>query len=161
GWEEDILQARVRVQERLRTLGDSLPQGVEPFMTPVTSLMGEILLVGVRSTIPAGQPGHLSPREIRTLAAWTLRPQLLTLPGIAEVLNMGGGVRQLEIRPDPHRLQAYGIGYGEVEAAARQAAGTATGGFLQSGPREIMIRNLAMTTDPAAIARTLVREVEG
>jgi len=161
GWDDDILQARVRVQERLQTAGDQLPEGVEPFMTPVSSLMGEILLVGVRSTIPAGQPGHLTPREIRTFADWTIRPRLLMIPGIAEILNMGGGVRQLEIRPDPVRLQAYGISYGEVEAAARQAAGTTTGGFLQNGPREMMIRNLAMSTDPRTLARTLVRTIDG
>jgi Cu/Ag efflux pump CusA len=72
-WNTDIHRARVLVQERLQSARERLPEGTQPYLTPVASLMGEILLVGVRSTVPAGEPGHLAPAEVRTLADWTLR----------------------------------------------------------------------------------------
>ncbi len=157
-WGSDIYRNRILAQERLQTAAEALPEGVQPFLTPMASLMGEILLVGVRSTVPQGQPGYLPPPEVRTLADWTVRPRLQAIPGIAEVLNMGGGIRQVEIRPDPVRMQAHQISFAELEAAAANAANTTTGGFMSAGPREIMIRNLAMTTDLAALGRTVIRK---
>lgn len=156
-WNTDIYQARMLVQERLQAAREQLPPGVQPFMTPVASLMGEILLVGVRSTLKEGEPGYLPPAEIRTLADWTIKRRLQSIPGVAEVLNMGGGIRQIEIQPDPLRLQAHGVSLAELETAAAQAASTTTGGFLSNGPAEIMVRNLAMTTDLAELARTVVK----
>lgn len=158
-WNTDIQQARVLVQERLQAAREQLPGSVQPFMTPVASLMGEILLVGVRSTVPEGEPGHLAPAEVRTLADWTIRPRLQSIPGIAEILNMGGGLRQIEVRPDPYRMQAHGVSLAELEASVAQAASTTTGGFLNTGPTEIMVRNLAMTTDLGELARTVVKSV--
>ncbi len=157
-WDTDIYAARVLVQERLQAAREQLPENVQPFMTPVASLMGEIMLVGVRSTLAPGDPDYLAPAEVRTLADWTIRRRLQSIPGVAEILNMGGGVRQIEVRPDPYRLQAFDISHAELEAAVANAAGTTTGGFIDSGPTEIMVRNLAMTTDLAEIARTVVRQ---
>ena len=160
GWGTDLQQARVLVQERLQAAREQLPEDTQPFMTPVASLMGEILLVGVRSTVPAGQPDYLPPSEVRTLADWTIRRRLQNIPGIAEILNMGGGVKRLEVQPDPYRLEAHDVTLAELEAAVAQAATTTTGGFLDSGPREIMVRQLAMTTDLAALGRTVVKTVD-
>ncbi len=159
GWDADIYQARVLVQERLQSVRGQLPDGVQPFMTPVASLMGEILLVGVRSTIKEGEPGYLPPREVRTLADWTIRRRLQGIPGIAEILNMGGGVKRVEIQPDPYKMQANGVTLAELEEAAREAANTTTGGFINSGPTEIMVRNLAMTVNLDDIARVPVKKV--
>ncbi len=160
GWGTDLQQARVLVQERLQAAREQLPENVQPFMTPVASLMGEILLVGVRSTIAEGQPGYLPPSEVRTIADWTIRRRLQSIPGIAEILNMGGGVKRLEVQPDPYKLEAHGVTLAELEAAVAQAATTTTGGFLTSGPREVMVRQLAMTTDLAALGRTVVKTVD-
>lgn len=156
-WGTDVQKNRLLIQERLQVAREQLPAGVSPFLTPVASLMGEILLVGVRSTIREGEPDHLAPSDVRILADWVIKRRLQSIPGIAEVLNMGGGIRQIEIQPDPHRMQAHGVRFAELEAAAALAAGTATGGFLNSGPTEIMIRNLAMTTDLSAIGETVVK----
>lgn len=159
GWGTDIHRARMMVQERLQGAREQLPDGVEPFMTPVASLMGEILLVGVRSTVPEGAAGYLPPREVRSIADWTIRRRLLGVSGIAEILNMGGGIKRIEIQPDPHRMQALGVSLAELEAAAEEAANTTTGGFLDTGPTEIMVRNLSMTVDLADIANTAVKKV--
>jgi CzcA family heavy metal efflux pump len=159
GWGTDIHQARLLVQERLQAVRDQLPAGVQPVLTPVASLMGEILLVGVRSTLKEGQPGYLPPFDVRALADWTIRRRLQSIPGIAEILNMGGGVKRIEVQPDPARLQAHGVSLEELATAVAQAASTTTGGFLSTGSTEIMVRNLAMTTDLDALARTAVKRV--
>lgn len=154
GWGTDIYRARQFVQERLQGVRGTLPEGVEPFLTPVASLMGEILLVGIRSTNAA-----IPPREVRSLADWVVRPRLQSLSGIAEILNMGGGIKQVQVQPDPLRMQAYGVTYEELERAAKEASGNSTGGFLNAGSTEIMVRNLAMTVQLDDIAGTVVRRV--
>ncbi len=159
GWDTDIYKARTLVQERLQSVREQLPAGVQPFMTPVASLMGEILLIGVRSTIKEGEPGYLHPRDVRSLADWTIKRRLQSISGIAEILNMGGGVKQIEIQPDPFRMQANNVGFDELEKAAVEAANTTTGGFLNTGPTEIMVRNLAMTVQLEDIARTSIKKI--
>jgi CzcA family heavy metal efflux pump len=158
-WNSDLHKNRILVQERLQAVREQLPEGIQPFMTPAASLMGEILLVGVRSTIPKGEPGHLNPSEVRSIADWTIKRRLQNISGVAEVLNMGGGIRQVEIQPDPYRMQAYGVTLAELEEAAANAANTSTGGFLSTGATEIMIRNLAMTTDLSAIGQTAIKRI--
>lgn len=157
-WNTDVYRNRLLVQERLQSVTDELPEGVRPGLTPVASLMGEILLVGVRSIVPPGEAGHRTPSDVREVADWMIRPQLLGLPGVAEVLSMGGGVKQIEVRPDPHRMQAHQVRFDDLESAVAQAARSTTGGFLDVGPTEVMIRNLAMTTDGGEIGRTVVRK---
>ncbi len=159
GWDTDIYRARMLVQERLQSVRGNLPAGVQPFMTPVASLMGEILLVGVRSTSKEGEAGYTPPREVRSLADWTIRRRLQSIPGIAEILNMGGGVKRIEVQPDPWKLQASNVSFAELEEAISEAATTTTGGFINTGPTEIMVRNLAMSVDLDDIARTVIKKV--
>jgi CzcA family heavy metal efflux pump len=154
GWGTEIYRARQLVQERMQAVLNTLPKGAKPGMTPVSSLMGEILLVGLRS-----EDGKVPPMELRTLADWTIRRRLQSLSGVAEVLTIGGGVKQIQVQPNPHRLAAYGITFDEIEAAVGRAAGNATSGYLQAGPREIMVRNLGMTTRLEDIARTVIKTV--
>lgn len=159
GWDTDIYKARMLVQERLQGVSEQLPEGVQPFMTPVASLMGEILLVGVRSTIKEGEPGYMAPSDVRSLADWTIKRRLQSVSGIAEILNMGGGVKQIEIQPDPYKMQANGVSFEELEKAAGESASTTTGGFINTGTTEIMVRNLAMTVQLGDIASTIVKTV--
>ena len=159
GWDTDIYKARMLVQERLQGVREQLPPGAQPFMTPVASLMGEILLVGVRSTLKEGAPGYLPPSEVRSMADWTIKRRLQSISGIAEILNMGGGVKQLEIQPDPYKMQANGVNFEELEKAASESASTTTGGFINTGTTEIMVRNLAMTVQLGDIASTIVKTV--
>jgi len=153
-WGTDIYRARQVIQERLQAVTASLPANARPGLTPVSSLMGEIALVGLRST-----NGAVSPRDLRLFADWTLRRRLQSIPGVAEVLAIGGGVLQVEVQPDPHRLAAHGVGMVELEEAVRAAARNTASGYLVRGPHEIMVRNLGMTTDLDALADTVVRTV--
>lgn len=150
-WGTDIYQARQFVQERLTGAAETLPQGVSPYMTPVASLMGNILLVGL-----VDPTGATSPRDLRTLADWTVARRLQSIPGIAEVLSMGGGVKQVQVQPDPDKMLALGVSFEQIHTAAEQAVKNTTGGFLAESSQEIMVRNLAMTTDLDEISNTVV-----
>ena len=155
-WGTDIHMARQLVQERLQVAREQVPDGIQPYLTPVASLMGEILLIGVKST-----DGRTLPMDLRTVADWTIRTRLQAIPGVAEVLNMGGGVKQAQAQPDPWRMQANGVTIEELENAVRKSASNTTGGFIDSGPQEIMVRNLAMTVELSDIARTIIRMSNG
>lgn len=149
-WGTDIYKARQLVQERLQAT--KLPDNTRSGMTPVSSLMGEILLVGLRSN-----DNSIAPMDLRTYAEWTVARRLQSIPGVAEVLAIGGGVKQVHVEPDPLKMQAEGVSLEELEKAVSLSAGNATSGYLQSGPREIMVRNLAMTADPADISSSIVK----
>ena len=154
-WGTDLIRARQFVQERLQAAIQQLPEGIFPYMTPVASLMGEIMLVGLHSPTQ-----EVDGKDLRTLADWTIRRRIQSIPGIAEVLSMGGGVRQIHIQPDPDRMRALGVDFDTLLHASHEAAGNTTGGFLTSRPQEIMVRHLAMTTDLNAIGKTVVRHLE-
>lgn len=158
-WGTDIYRARQLVQERMQSALSSLPADVKPSMTPVSSLMGEILLVGLRCQKKTSEPGYVSPMDLRTLADWTLRRRLQSISGIAEVLTIGGGIQQIQVQPLPQRLAAFHVTLPELETAVNQAAGNATSGYLQTGPQEIMVRNLAMTTRLDDIAKTVIKTI--
>lgn len=149
-WGTDIYQARQFVQERLTTA--DLPKGVTPSMTPATSLMGNIMLVSL--TDPSGKT---SPQDLRTQADWVVSRRLMSIPGIAEVLPMGGGIKQIQVQPDPQKMLALGVSYEEVRKATGNAVRNSTGGYIEGDSREIMVRNLSMTTDLNRIAMTVVR----
>ncbi|MFN9024997.1 MAG: efflux RND transporter permease subunit, partial [Akkermansiaceae bacterium] len=151
-WGTDIYKARQLVQERLQAA--KLPDNTRSGMTPVSSLMGEILLVGLKS-----EDNSIAPMDLRTFAEWTVARRLQSIPGVAEVLAIGGGVKQVHVEPDPLKMQAEGVSLDELENAVTLSAGNATSGYLQSGPREIMVRNLAMTADPADIAASNVKRI--
>jgi CzcA family heavy metal efflux pump len=153
-WGTDIYKARQFVQERLAGVRGTLPAGTEPFLTPAASLMGEILHVGVSS-----RDGKMLPRDVRTIADWTIRPRIQSIPGIAEVLNMGGGIKQVQVMPEPNCMAAHEVTFQELETAVKEAAGNSTGGFINSSTTEIMVRNLAMTVQLEDIARTVVKRV--
>ncbi|MGV3533901.1 MAG: efflux RND transporter permease subunit, partial [Chthoniobacteraceae bacterium] len=153
-WGADIYRARQLVQERLQAASGNLPAGVQPAMTPVSSLMGEILLVGLRS-----KEGKIAPMDLRTIADWTIRRRLQSIGGVAEVLAIGGGVKQVHVLPDPFRLAAYGVTFEELERAIARAATNSTSGYLVTPTREIMVRNLGMTTDLSDLGATVIKTV--
>lgn len=150
-WGTDIYQARQFVQERLTGAVEFLPEGVTPYMTPVASLMGDIMMIGVRDPT-----GATSPRDLRVLADWVIGRRFQSVPGIAEVLSMGGGVKQVQVHPDPNNMLAMGVTFEQIRNAASKAVKNTTGGFLTEQDQEIMVRNLAMTTDLDAIGDTVV-----
>ncbi|KXU34522.1 multidrug transporter AcrB [Cephaloticoccus capnophilus] len=167
-WGQDIYRARQLVQERVELARPRLPLGTEVHMGPISSLMGEILLVGL-TTEPLAEASSegkrerspasavLTPPELRTLADWELGPRLLTLSGVSQVMVIGGGRQQLHINLDSEKMAAHGVGFEEVATAAAEAQGSSGGGFLIDGPRERLIRNLARSADPAELGAVVIR----
>ena len=141
-WGADIWRARQQVNERLGQIAGQLPPRVQPVMAPVSSIMGEIMLVAM--TAPAD--GSVSAMELRTLADWVMRPRLLTIPGVSQVIPIGGEVRQFRVMPDLHRLNALNIDFEALQAALRQFGTNAGGGYVDQAGREFLIRNLGRTT---------------
>ncbi|MGB0258413.1 MAG: efflux RND transporter permease subunit, partial [Coraliomargarita sp.] len=115
------------------------------------SLMGNIMLVGL-----VDPTGTTETRDLRSLADWTVAKRLQSIPGIAEVLSMGGGIKQLQVQPNPDKMLAMGIQYEDLRSATANAVSNSTGGFLTESSQEIMVRNLAMTSDLEAIGNTVV-----
>jgi len=151
-WGQDIYRARQLVQERIALAEAKLPAGTEVHMGPISSLMGEILLIGLSSA-----NGETAPVDLRTLADWQLSPRLLTIPGISQVIVIGGGRKQVQVRAVPERMAAYGITFEDINAAAAKAQGSTGGGFISSGSREVLVRNLGRTADPEQIGATVVK----
>jgi CzcA family heavy metal efflux pump len=150
-WGTDNSRNRQLVSERLTTTRGQLPAGITPVMGPVTSIMGEIMLIGLRS-----EKGLTSPMAVRGLADWELRPRLLSIPGIAQVIPIGGEVEQYQVLVSPTRLSALGLGYADVEKALAGFARNSTGGFLEQRTSEYLIRNLGQTTDLDDLRNTVV-----
>jgi len=150
-WDTDIYRDRQLVAERLQVAREGLPRDATPQLTPVSSIMGEILLLGVQS-----EGERTSALELRSLADWIIRQRLLTIPGIAQVTVMGGGVKQLQVLVDPEKLLAFGLTLEEVERAAGLAQGNTTGGFVTRGGREYLVRNLARSASVEELAATVV-----
>ena len=141
-WKTDIYRARQMVGERLQNVREQLPQGVEHVgMGPISSIMGEIMLLA----LPI-DTAKISPMAVREYADFVMRPRLLTLPGVAQVVPIGGEVRQYQVQPDTARMAALKVDLEGIEAALKGFSGNTSGGFLELNSREYLIRNIGRTT---------------
>ena len=153
-WGTDIYRNRQQIAERLNLVREQLPPGVVPQLGPISSIMGEILLIA----IPA-DPDKVSPMQVREYADWVMRPRLLTIPGVAQVIPIGGEVRQYRVELKPGQLQALGIEREKLEAALRDFGANTSGGFLEAQGREYLIRQIGRIT-ASRICRIVVVTVK-
>ncbi|GJD98748.1 Cobalt-zinc-cadmium resistance protein CzcA [Methylobacterium isbiliense] len=137
-WGTDIYRNRQQVAERLSLVQDQLPRGVTPVMRPISSIMGQILLVAVTSETA-------TPMQVREAADFVIRPRLLTIPGVAQVIPIGGEVRQFRVAPNPAAMRTLGVTNAQLETALAQFGTNAGGGFTDQYAREYLIRNIART----------------
>ena len=141
-WSTDIYRARQMVGERLQLVREQLPQEIEHVgMGPISSIMGEIMLLA----LPIDTT-KISPMAVREYADFVMRTRLLTIPGVAQVVPIGGEVRQYQVQPDTARMAALGITLESVAAALKGFSGNSSGGFLELNSREYLIRNIGRTT---------------
>ncbi|MDO9384598.1 MAG: efflux RND transporter permease subunit [Hyphomicrobiaceae bacterium] len=138
-WGTDIYRNRQQVTERLNIVREQLPRNAVPQMGPVTSIMGEIMLIAVASD-------QANPMEVREQADWVLRPRLLNIPGVAQVIPIGGEVRQYRVTLNLPQMKRLNISQEDVETAIRQFGTNTAGGFVDQHAREYLIRNVARTT---------------
>ncbi|SDZ45436.1 efflux RND transporter permease subunit [Delftia lacustris] len=141
-WGTDIYRNRQLVAERLAQLREQLPQSVTPIMGPVSSIMGEVMLIALKLS---AEEGAASAMQAREYADFVLRPRLLAIPGVSQVIPIGGDVRQLRVEPDPARMAQLGVSLTQVEQALRGFASNAGGGFIDMNSREYLIRHIGRT----------------
>lgn len=137
-WGTDIYRNRQLVAEKLELVKESLPEGVNPLMAPISSIMGEIQLVGLTSDSP-----DIDPIQLRTIADWTLRPRLLAISGISQVIPIGGGKKQYQVYLSAEKLKQHNFNLESIEQNLSHMSENTTGGFLNSDNKEYLIRNLA------------------
>ncbi len=154
-WGTDIYRSRQLVAERLALVREQLPRGVMPQMGPVTSIMGEIMLIAVTSE------GAVTPMEVREIADFVIRPQLLTIAGVAQVIPIGGEVRQYRIVPNIASMQALEVTHEQIEAAVTRFGTNTGGGFVDQHGREYLIRNVGVTKRLEDLRNTVVIHRQG
>lgn len=141
-WGTDIYRNRQLVAERLAQLRGQLPGDITPVMGPVSSIMGEVMLIALPLE---GAANDALPMQAREYADFVLRPRLLAIPGVSQVIPIGGDVRQLRVEPDPTRMAQIGVSLTQIEQALRGFASNAGGGFIDLNSREYLIRHVART----------------
>jgi CzcA family heavy metal efflux pump len=141
-WGSDIYRDRQIVAEKLQLARERLPEGVNPVLAPISSIMGEIMLVGLRWPEEAGTSSDPQDREmeLRTLGEFAVRNRLLAVEGVAQVAVLGGVLRQYQVLTSPERLLAQEVTLQQLTEAARKASALAGGGVLVSGAKESLIR---------------------
>jgi len=153
----DVFNDRQVVNERLQLVTDRLPEGVKPQLAPISSIMGQILMLGMWS-----QDQKTDPLELRTLADWVVRQRLLTIPGVAQVFTMGGGRKQFQVLVDPESLLRYGVSLEQVKDAVVKSNENSTGGYLdQQGPNELLVRALGRIQSIADLEKVVVTIRQG
>ena len=153
-WGTDIYRNRQQVAERLNLVRTQLPLNTVPQMGPVNSIMGQILLVAITSD-------RATAMEVRESADFVVRPRLLTIPGVAQVIPIGGEVRQYRIAPNPPALRSLGVTYEQIETGLNQFGVNTGGGFTDQHAREYLIRNIGRTTNLDDLRNIVVAQVNG
>ncbi len=151
-WGTDILVDRQIVSEKLSLAMDRLPNGVKPQLAPIASLMGQIIQIGMWS-----DGGKTSPVEVRTLADWSVRQRLLTVPGVAQVITMGGGRKQFQVLVNADSLAAFGVTLEEVEKAVAASNENATGGYMNLGSNEYLVRSIGRIQQLSDLDKVVVK----
>ena len=149
-WGTDIYRDRQIVSEKLATIGDALPQGVgQPTLGPQSSILGEVMFIGLTAD-------STSMGDLRTLADWTVRPQLLATGGVAQVTVMGGDIMEYQIRIHPERMRHYGVTLTQVMDATRNMNRNASGGVLYERGNEYIVRGVLTTADTELLEQAVV-----
>ncbi len=154
-WGMDIYKARQIVSERLTGTIDKLPQSSDdPYMTPQSSIMGEVMLIAVSSDA-------MSTIKLRTLTDWQIKQRLLAVNGVAQVIVMGGDIKQYQALINPDKMQYYNISLHEVHEACENLNTNSAGGIINEFNQEYLIRGMARTTAVDELAETVIKTVNG
>lgn len=149
-WGTDIYQARQIVNEKLQSVTGMLPEGSgQPSLAPVTSIMGEIMMVGLTSQT-------VSQMDLRTLADFTIKRRILSVSGVASVKVYGGEVKQFQVLLNPNLLRKYDLSLNQVLTAVRQSNINAAGGFYVQAGQEYLIRGLGRIYDLDDLGETVI-----
>lgn len=152
-WDSDIYRSRQIIQERLSI--SRLPEGVKPVLGPVGSIMGEIMWVGITAN-----DSSVDAMQLRTLADWTIRPALLRIPGVSEVLVMGGDVREWQINLNAEQMKRYGMRLEDVEMKIKTALNNKSGGILIQGNKEFPLRIMMAPSEVSQLSEIAIGNMD-
>ncbi|NQU82321.1 MAG: efflux RND transporter permease subunit, partial [Bacteroidetes bacterium] len=153
-WNTDIFNARQTITERLIQVSENLPHGVsKPMIAPQSSLMGEVMILGLTSS-------NMDPMELRTFADWNIRPRLLSIAGVSQVVVIGGEYKEYQILANPDKMRYYQVSLNELLNAANNANENASGGFINEYGNEYTVLGIARTTNTEDIGNILVKMVD-
>lgn len=151
-WNTDVYRARQLVAEKLQTV--EMPEGITPQLGPISSIMGQIMLVAITSDTT-------SPMQLRTIADFTLRRRLMSVKGVSQVIPIGGERMQYQVLISPEKMRQFNVTIEDIDAALQLTNQNTTGGFVNNAGSEVLIRNIARTTDINDIANTTIRAQGG
>ncbi|WP_439487473.1 efflux RND transporter permease subunit [Algoriphagus sp.] len=154
-WGTDIYRARQIVSERIPMVQENLPEGVgTPTMAPISSIMGEIMLLGVTSD-------SLSAMELRTLADWTIRPRIKSIGGIANVVVIGGDFKQYQVFANPEKLKYYDVTLGELLEKVSASNINAPGGIMNEFGNQYIIKGSGRAYAVEDLEEAVLKQVNG
>jgi cobalt-zinc-cadmium resistance protein CzcA len=148
----DVLQARAQVSERLR--GVDLPTGVEANIAPNATPVGEVMRYRVKGD-------GKTTTELRTLEDWVVERALRQVPGVADVVAMGGFIKQYEVQPDLDKLRAYKLTFQNLLDALGRGNSNAGGSYVAQGAQQYAIRGIGLLRSPDDIGRIVVASKNG
>ncbi len=152
GWDMDVYRARQLVSEKLQTV--TMPESITPVMGPISSVMGQIMLVGITAD-------STSLSELRTLADFTIRRRLMSIKGVSQVIPIGGERLQYQVLVSTQRLKQYNLSIDAVDEALRKSNLNSTGGFYDRYGSEVLIRNIGRANNLDDLKNTVVANREG
>ena len=154
----DTFFARQLVNERIQAAKSQLPPGIEPQLGPIATGLGEIFMYAVEPKPGARKPDgtEYTPTDLRTLSDWVVRPQMRTIPGVAEVNTIGGYARQYHITPNPQQLAALKLSLSDIVTALEANNANKGAGYVERGGEQILIRVPGQVKGEADLSQIIV-----
>ncbi|MFK7767643.1 MAG: efflux RND transporter permease subunit [Mariniblastus sp.] len=152
-WGTDIYRSRQIVAERMALARQQLPESVQPRLGPLSSLLGQIMLIGMWS-----ESESTGPLELREQADWVVKKRLQQIKGISEVITMGGGLKQYHVLIEPHQLHKYDVSLSDIEAALRKSNVNVNGGYVDRNSREFLVRGIGRVNNQNELSKIVVRD---
>jgi Cu/Ag efflux pump CusA len=154
-WGTDIFRARQIVSEKMVEVSPQMPSDIgAPILAPQTSVMGEILFVGLTAD-------STSMLDLRTLADWEIKPVLLATTGVAQVTIIGGDYKQYQVLADPQRMMHYGVSMNELETICKGISQNTQGSVVRQYGNEFVVRGMARTNNIEELGASLIKHVNG
>ncbi|MBR4847868.1 MAG: efflux RND transporter permease subunit [Bacteroidaceae bacterium] len=152
-WGMDIYRARQVISEKMSLLAEQLPAGITPMLAPQSSVMGEIMFIGM-------QADSTSMMELRTLAEWIVKPAILATGGVSNVTIIGGDYKQYQVLADPVRMDMYGVTMDELESAAEAMSVNIGAGVVRDFGNEYNLRGMGRSNNVEELGSTVVKATE-
>lgn len=153
-WGTDIFKARQIISEKMVTLSGTLPEEIAPTLAPQSSVMGEILLIGL-------QADSTSLMDVRTIAEWVVKPAVLATGGVSQVTIIGGDLKQYQILADPVKMKYYGVTMNELMEVGKTFSQNSAGGIVRDFGNEYVIRGIARTSNTEELGSSYVKTENG